>query len=143
MRQRQPALRKGQPSKNDQTVVLDGKGLAVVENWTDAWVNSDTTIKGVTFKNGAVFSTKADNVTVTLENCTFYACDQSKLTYTGNNSLTNSGAGMCRNLEKSAKAGVKFVVKNCVFVGENDNTLPVDGPCYNGDGTEVAGTYSK
>lgn len=64
MRQRQPALRKGQPSKNDQTVVLDGKGLAVVENWTDAWVNSDTTIKGVTFKNGAVFSTKADNAAI-------------------------------------------------------------------------------
>ena len=81
-------------------------------------------------------------MTVTLENCTFYACDQSKLTYTGNNSLTNSGAGMCLNLEKSANTGVKFVVKNCVFVGENDNTLPVDGPRYNGDGT-VNGTKKR
>ena len=122
---------------NDTTdpVTIDGKGLAVVTDWTDAWVNSDTTIKGVTFKNGAVFSAKADNVTVTLEDCTFYACDQSKLTYTGNNSLTNSGAGMCLNLEKSSHSGVKFIVKNCTFVGENDNTLSAEGPRYNGDGT--------
>ena len=119
-----------------EPVSIDGKGVTVIENWTDAWVNSDTTIKGVTFKNGAVFSTKADNVTVTLENCTFYACDQSKLTYTGNNSLTNSGAGMCLNLEKSAKNGVKFIVKNCTFIGENNKNLSAEGPRYNGDGTQ-------
>ena len=125
----------GYGNTSTASVTLDGKGVAVVSDWTDAWVNSDTTIKGVTFKNGAVFSAKADNVTVTLENCTFYACDQSKLTYTGNNSLTNSGAGMCLNLEKSSRQGVKFIVKNCTFVGENDKSLPVDGPRYNGDGT--------
>ena len=125
----------GYGNTSTASVTLDGKGVAVVSVWTDAWVNSDTTIKGVTFKNGAVFSAKADNVTVTLENCTFYACDQSKLTYTGNNSLTNSGAGMCLNLEKSSRQGVKFIVKNCTFVGENDKSLPVDGPRYNGDGT--------
>ena len=125
----------GYGNTSTASVTLDGKGVAVVSDWTDAWVNSDTTIKGVTFKNGAVFSAKADNVTVTLENCTFYACDQSKLTYTGNNSLTNSGAGMCLNLEKSSRQGVKFIVKNCTFVGENDESLPVDGPRYNGDGT--------
>ena len=119
-----------------EPVSIDGKGVTVIEKWTDAWVNSDTTIKGVTFKNGAVFSTKADNVTVTLENCTFYACDQSKLTYNGNNSLTNSGAGMCLNLEKSAKTGVKFIVKNCTFIGENDKTLSAEGPRYKGDGTQ-------
>ena len=125
----------GYGSTSTESVTLDGKGVAVVSDWTDAWVNSDTTIKGVTFKNGAVFSTKADNVTVTLENCTFYACDQSKLTYTGNNSLTNSGAGMCLNLEKSSHTGVKFIVKDCTFVGENDDTLSAEGPRYNGDGT--------
>ena len=119
-----------------EPVSIDGKGVTVIENWTDAWVNSDTTIKGVTFKNGAVFSTKADNVTVTLENCTFYACDQSKLTYTGNNSLTNSGAGMCLNLEKSANNGVKFIVKNCTFIGEKNKSLSAEGPRYNGDGTQ-------
>ena len=125
----------GYGNTSTDPVTLDGKGVTVVSKWTDAWVNSDTTIKGVTFANGAVFSTKADNVTVTLENCTFYACDQSKLTYTGNNSLTNSGAGMCLNLEKSSHTGVKFIVKNCTFVGENDNTLSAEGPRYNGDGT--------
>lgn len=125
----------GYGNTSTESVTLDGKGVAFVSDWTDAWVNSDTTIKGVTFMNGAVFSAKTDNVTITLENCTFYACDQSKLTYTGNNSLTNSGAGMCLNLEKSSRQGVKFIVKNCTFVGENDNSLPVDGPRYNADGT--------
>ena len=126
----------GYGSTSTEPVSIDGKGVTVIENWTDAWVSSDTTIKGVTFENGAVFSTKADNVTVTLENCTFYACDQSKLTYTGNNSLTNSGAGMCLNLEKSANTGVKFIVKNCTFIGENDKTLSAEGPRYNRDGTQ-------
>ena len=126
----------GYGTTSTEPVSIDGKGVTVIEKWADAWVNSDTTIKGVTFKNGAVFSTKADNVTVTLENCTFYACDQSKLTYNGNNSLTNSGAGMCLNLEKSANNGVKFIVKNCTFIGENDKTLSAEGPRYNGDGTQ-------
>ena len=132
----------GYGNTSTESVTLDGKGVAVVSDWTDAWVNSDTTIKGVTFMNGAVFSANTDNVTITLENCTFYACDQSKLTYTGNNSLTNSGAGMCLNLEKSSHQGVKFIVKNCTFVGENDNSLPVDGPRYNGDGT-INGTKKR
>ena len=132
----------GYGNTSTESVTLDGKGVAFVSDWTDAWVNSDTTIKGVTFKNGAVFSAKADNVTVTLENCTFYACDQSKLTYTGNNTLTNSGAGMCLNLEKSSHQGVKFIVKNCTFVGENDNSLPADGPRYNADGT-INGTKKR
>ena len=132
----------GYGNTSTESVTLDGKGVAVVSDWTDAWVNSDTTIKGVTFRNGAVFSAKTDNVTITLENCTFYACDQSKLTYTGNNSLTNSGAGMCLNLEKSSHQGVKFIVKNCTFVGENDNSLPADGPRYNGDGT-INGTKKR
>ena len=126
----------GYGTTSTEPVSIDGKGVTVIEKWTDAWVNSDTTIKGVTFKNGAVFSTKTDNVTVTLENCTFYACDQSKLTYNGNNSLTNSGAGMCLNLEKSAKTGVKFIVKNCTFIGENNKSLSAEGPRYNGDGTQ-------
>ena len=132
----------GYGSTVTEPVVLDGKGAVTVSGWTDAWVNADTTVKGVTFKNGAVFSAKADNVTVTLEDCTFYACDQSKLTYTSNNSLTNSGAGMCLNLEKSARTGVKFIVKNCTFIGENNATLPVYGNKYNGDGS-VADAYKK
>lgn len=132
----------GYGNTSTESVTLDGKGVAFVSDWTDAWVNSDTTIKGVTFRNGAVFSANTDNVTITLENCTFYACDQSKLTYTGNNSLTNSGAGMCLNLEKSSRQGVKFIVKNCTFVGENDKSLPVDGPRYNADGT-INGTKKR
>ena len=132
----------GYGNTSTEAVTLDGKGVAFVSDWTDAWVNSDTTIKGVTFRNGAVFSANTDNVTITLENSTFYACDQSKLTYTGNNSLTNSGAGMCLNLEKSSRQGVKFIVKNCTFVGENDKSLPADGPRYNADGT-INGTKKR
>ena len=132
----------GYGTTSSEPVSIDGKGVTVIEKWTDAWVSSDTTIKGVTFKNGAVFSTKANNVTVTLENCTFYACDQSKLTYNGNNSLTNSGAGMCLNLEKSANDGVKFIVKNCTFIGENNKELPVYGDKYDNSG-KVTDSYKK
>ena len=128
------AVNFGYGNTSTEKADLNGNGVAIA-NWVDAWVNSDTTIRNVVFKNGAVFSTKADNVTVTLENCTFYACDQSKLTYTTNNSLTNSGAGMCLNLEKSSRTGVKFVVKNCTFIGENDSTLPAAGLNYNSNGT--------
>ena len=42
---------------------------------------------------------------------------------------------MCLNLEKSSNSGIRFVVKNCTFIGENDSTLPVAGPRYNGNGT--------
>ena len=60
-----------------------------------------------------------------------------------NNILTNSGAGMCLNLEqKNGTAGVKFVVKNCTFIGENDETLPVYGNKYNGKGS-VDDKYKK
>jgi len=115
-------------------IVIDG-GNAVVTKWVDAWVNSNTTIKNVTFANGAVFNVKQDNINVTLENCTFYACDQSRLTYTSNNSITNSGGGMCLNLENSAHIGNNFTVKNCTFVGENDKTLSAKSNKYKGDGS--------
>lgn len=124
-------------------IVLDGEGLTFITKWTDAYITSNTTIKGVTFVNGATFTTKSSNITFKVENCTFYACDQSKLEYTGNNSTTNSGAGMCLNLEqKGGTSGVDFAVLNCTFVGENDNTLPVYGNKYNGDGS-VADAYKK
>ena len=133
----------GYGTTSSEPVSIDGRGVTVIEKWADAWVNSDTTIKGVTFKNGAVFSTKANNVTVTLENCTFYACDQSKLTYNGNNSLTNSGAGMCLNLEqKNGTSGVKLIVKNCTFIGENNKELPVYGDKYDNSG-KATDSYKK
>ena len=140
-----------------EDVVLDGQGSAAVNEWTDAYLTSNTTIKGVTFRNGATFNVKSSDVTVTLEDCTFYACDQdaaaaalgitNKLTGEGNGSrnniMTNSGAGMCLNLEQlGGTTGVKLIVKNCTFVGENDETLPVYGDKYDGQG-KVIDQYKK
>ena len=114
------------------SVTFDGEDEVVIDKWVDAWVNTDTTIKGVTFKNGAVFNAQTDNITLTLEDCTFYACDLEKITVTHK---VNSGAGMCLNVEKAAHTGVSFVIKNCTFIGENDATLDRDGVQYNADGS--------
>ena len=122
--------------------VLDGKGLISINQWVDGYIPANTTIKGVTFLNGATFTTKTSSVTFSLEDCTFYACDQSKLVYTSNNSTTNSGGGMCLNLEKSSSANVSYKVKDCAFIGENDESLPVYGNKYKGDGT-VEDAYKK
>ncbi len=132
----------GSDSTNTEAISLDGKNQISIEKWTDAYITADTTIKNVSFLNGAVFNVLKDGVTVTLEGCTFYACDQSKLTYTTNNSLTNSGSGMCLNLEKKAATNVNYVIKDCTFVGENDAALPVYGDKYNADGS-VADAYKK
>ena len=121
---------------------LDGREFTSIEKWVDGYITADTTIKNVSFLNGAVFNVLKDDVTVTLEGCTFYACDQSKLTYTTSNSTTNSGSGMCLNLEKKKATNVNFVIKDCVFVGENDATLPVYGNKYKADG-KVEDEYKK
>ena len=146
----------GYGSTLTEPVNIDGNGIGV-DKWADAWVNSDTTIKGVTFYNGAVFNVKSSDVTVTLENCIFYACDQDKAvaalgitdktTGEGNNGrnniVTNTGAGMCLNLEQNKDTtGVKFIVKNCTFIGENDDNLTVYGDKYNESG-KVIDSYKK
>lgn len=85
---------------------------------------------------------KTDGITFDVEGCSFYPCDQSKLTYSGNNSITNSGSGMCLNLEKSSAKNVNYVVKDCTFIGENNEKLPVYGNKYKGDGN-VEDAYKK
>ena len=147
----------GYGTTSSEPVSIDGKGVTVIEKWADAWVNSDTTIKGVTFKNGASFTAKNSNITVTLENCTFYACNQDatvaalgitdKTTGAGNNGrnniATNTGAGMCLNLEQeNGTSGVKLIVKNCTFIGENNKELPVYGDKYDNSG-KVTDSYKK
>ncbi len=129
-------------SPNSSELSLDGKGRTYINKWIDGYITADTTIKNVTFLNGAVFGMRKDGVTVTLEGCTFYACDQSKLTYTTSNSLTNSGAGMCLNLEKMSAKNVSYVLKDCKFIGENNEELTVYGNKYNTDGT-VADAFKK
>ena len=74
------------------TVTIDGEYDSVTK-WVDAWVYQDTTIKNVTFENGATFNVGVNGVTLSLENCTFKACDQSKLANEGHQSKTNSGGG--------------------------------------------------
>ena len=147
----------GYGTTSTEPVSIDGKGVTVIEKWADSYFNSDTIIKGVTFKNGASFTAKNSNITVTLENCTFYACDQDatvaalgitdKTTGAGNNGrnniATNTGAGMCLNLEQeNGTSGVKLIVKNCTFIGENNKELPVYGDKYDNSG-KVTDSYKK
>ena len=137
--------------------VLDGKGKVNIYFWIDGYVANNLTIKGVTFANGATFNVKNSNVKFSIEDCTFYACDQDKAavmldidnskTPNGNNGrnniLTNSGAGMCLNLEQSNNTtGVELVVKGCEFIGENDKTLSAYGDKYNGQ-AEVIGEKKR
>ncbi len=112
-------------------LTIDGKGTATVTGFADAWIEGDVTIKGVTFKNGACFTAKADGTvgTLTLENCTFYACNQDLIDLTpyAVNSLKNSGAGLCLNIDTKNSPNLKIVIKGCKFVGENDKTLDRNG----------------
>ena len=116
------------PSAN---VVLDGQGLVTVSDYVDGWFAGDVTIKGVTFLNGVCFTAKNDSTTgtITFEDCTFYACDQSKIDLTSYqyNSLKNSGDGLCLNVDTKDSPNLKVVVKDCAFIGENDVTLNRDG----------------
>ena len=116
------------PSAN---VVLDGQGLVTVSDYVDGWFAGDVTIKGVTFLNGVCFTAKNDGTTgtITFEDCTFYACDQSKIDLTSYqyNSLKNSGDGLCLNVDTKNSPSLKVVVKDCAFIGENDATLNRDG----------------
>ena len=112
-------------------VSVNGQGIATVTGFADAWFAGDVTIKGVKFLNGACFTAKEDGTvgTLTLEDCTFYACDQSKIDRTPYmyNSLKNSGDGLCLNVDTKDSPNLKVVIKNCRFIGENDPTLNRDG----------------
>ena len=116
------------PSAN---VVLDGQGLVTVTDYVDDWFAGNVTIKGVTFLNGVCFTAKNNNTTgtITFEDCTFYACDQSKIDLTSYqyNSLKNSGDGLCLNVDTKNSPNLKVVVKDCTFIGEDDVTLNRDG----------------
>ena len=115
------------------SVTIDGKNDSVTK-WVDAWVYQDTTIKNVTFENGATFNVGVDGVTLSLENCTFKACDQSKLTNEGHQSKTNSGGGMCLDVETRNHTGVTFNIKNCTSEGDGSDTTPAYGNKYDQNG---------
>ena len=112
-------------------VSVNGQGIATVTGFADAWFAGDVTIKGVKFLNGACFTANENSTvgTLTLEDCTFYACDQSKIDLTPYmyNSLKNSGDGLCLNVDTKDSPNLKVVIKNCRFIGENDPTLNRDG----------------
>ena len=128
------------PSAN---VVLDGQGLVTVSDYVDGWFAGNVTIKGVTFMNGVCFTAKKDGTTgtITFEDCTFYACDQSKIDLTPYlyNPLQNSGDGLCLNVDTKNSPNLEVVVKGCTFIGENNTALdrngwnPVGGQNWNAD----------
>ena len=109
--------------------------MVYIDNWVDAWLHSDTVIKGITFVHGATLNIAKDDATVTIDNCTFNPCSQELLTYTTSNSTANSGDGMCLNLEKTTSKNVSYVIKNSKFIGENDDSLPIYGNSYYADGS--------
>ena len=121
----------GYGNTSTEAVTLDGKGTAVVTDYVDGWFASDVTIKGVTFRNGVCFTAKNDGTTgaITFEDCTFYACDQSKIDLGPymSNSLKNSGDGLCLNVDTKNSPELEVVVKDCTFIGENDETLDRNG----------------
>ena len=50
---------------------------------------------------------------------------------------------MCLNLEQeNGTSGVKLIVKNCTFIGENNKELPVYGDKYDNSG-KVTDSYKK
>ena len=133
----------GFTNPSTEAVVLDGQGLVTVSDYVDGWFAGDVTIKGVTFLNGVCFTAKNDNTagTITFEDCTFYACDQSKIDLTPYlyNPLQNSGDGLCLNVDTKNSPNLEVVVKGCTFIGEDDTALdrngwnPVGGQNWNAD----------
>lgn len=136
-------------TSSSKATVIDGHGSTTINDWTDAWFSSDMKVKGVTFKQGATFSAKSEiesETTITFENCTFYPCDQAKIdTSTALTHLSNSGQGLCLDVETSNNANVKVVVKNCTFIGEDDVTLEREGYktwTYSDSGTAGDGSWT-
>ena len=133
----------GFTNPSTEAVVLDGQGLVTVSDYVDGWFAGDVTIKGVTFMNGVCFTAKNDGTTgtITFEDCTFYACDQSKIDLTPYlyNPLQNSGDGLCLNVDTKNSPNLEVVVKGCTFIGEDDTALdrngwnPVGGQNWNAD----------
>ncbi len=110
-----------------EPVVVDGHGSASVTTWQDLWVQDDLTIRGVNFLQGITVSVNevAEPITITIEDCTVYACNQ-ELLRTGYQRIDNSGDGLCLDIETMGQP-VTVIVKNCKFVGENDKTLDRNG----------------
>ena len=119
----------GSNSSETNDLTFEADGLTFITNWTDAWVFHNITLKGINFLNGAVFNVNADKIKVSLENCTFNACDMDKaLKEEGHYSYSNLGEGMCLDLENrttnnTSMYTVEFEVKSCQSVGENDESV--------------------
>lgn len=132
----------------------DGSGYIVTE-WQDLWTNKDVTIKNVVFEQGVSLHTRnlEDEVTVTFDNCTVYACDQEviieklKKNPNENYRMDNSGDGLCLGIDtNTSRTGdsseytglVNVVVKNCEFIGASD---PSEGyGSYRDQKNALAGT---
>ncbi len=126
----------GYGNSHTDAINLDGQGMVYINKWADLWVSADLTIKGVTFLKGATISLNShDNLSINVDNCVFNACKQSELVQTTSNSKTNSGDGMCFDIDKYGAKNVNYKITNCKFIGENDESLLIYGSSYNSDGT--------
>lgn len=115
-------------SSSSEAVVIDGKGLYVVDEWQDLWFSHDVMVKGIEFAKGVSFNAEGtEERTITIEDCVVRHCDQKndllpKVDANNNFRIDNSGNGLCLSIDGKEKQTVNVVVRNCHLIGDNDNT---------------------
>lgn len=118
----------GYGSSSSEAVVIDGKGLYVVDEWQDLWFSHDVTVKGVEFAKGVSFNAEGtEERTISIEDCVIRHCDQKndllpKVDANNNFRIDNSGNGLCLSIDGKEKQTVNIVVRNCHLIGDNDAT---------------------
>lgn len=105
-----------------QALEYDGQDKVRIKDWTDFWALHDVTIKNVEFMNGLSITADADsNITITIESCIIHGCDQKALidaTESVHESITNSGDGLCLNIDTSQdSADVTVFCKGNTLIG--------------------------
>lgn len=125
-------------SSSNEAVVIDGKGLYVVDEWQDLWVSHNVTLKNIIFADGvSIHSENTEEITLTIEGCTVYACDQVSLFEAHKDEASfrgdNSGDGLCLGIDTDTEGNartektVNVVVKDSTFIGANDPESDRDG----------------
>jgi len=123
-------------STSVEKIEIDGKNVYVVDDWQDLWFGGDITIKNVIFKKGISLTTRTtEEVTVTIEDCTIFPCNQtellSKVDKDGNYRIDNSGNGLCLNIDApnateanktNRKGKITVKISNCTLIGDGSDT---------------------
>ena len=101
----------------------DGQDKVRINDWTDIKAGHNVTIKNVEFMNGLSITVneKSNPITITIESCVIHGCDQKALidaTKSVHESITNSGDGLCLNIDTSQdSADVTVICKGNTLIG--------------------------